>query len=58
MIYSGATILGGSTTIGARSVICGNVWITKSVPPDTKVMLEEPRLIFKKKLQGIQHEDF
>jgi len=57
IIYSGATILGGSTTIGARSVIGGNVWITKSVPPDTKVMLEEPRLIFKKKPKGIPHED-
>ncbi|KKL22232.1 hypothetical protein LCGC14_2437490 [marine sediment metagenome] len=58
IIYSSATILGGSTTIGARSVIGGNVWITKSVPPDTKVMLEEPRLIFQKKPKGIQHEDF
>lgn len=47
IIYSGATILGGDTVIGARSVIGGNVWITKSVPPDNKVLLEEPRLIYK-----------
>lgn len=47
IIYSGATILGGDTIIGARSVIGGNVWITKSVPPDTKVLLEEPKLIYK-----------
>lgn len=47
IIYSGATILGGTTTIGARSVIGGNVWITKSVPQDTKVILKEPKLIFK-----------
>jgi serine O-acetyltransferase len=47
IIYSGATILGGKTTIGARSVIGGNVWITQSVPPDTKVFLETPRLVFK-----------
>lgn len=47
IIYSGATILGGDTTIGARSVIGGNVWLTESVPPDTKVMLETPRLIYK-----------
>jgi len=47
IIYSGATILGGDTVIGARSVIGGNVWITESVPPDTKVILESPRLIFK-----------
>ncbi len=47
IIYSGATILGGDTLIGARSVIGGNVWLTKSIPPDTKVILEEPKLIFK-----------
>ena len=40
IIYSGATILGGDTVIGARSVIGGNVWITKSVPADTKVVIE------------------
>jgi serine O-acetyltransferase len=40
IIYSGATILGGDTVIGARSVIGGNVWITQSVPPDTKVVME------------------
>jgi serine O-acetyltransferase len=47
IIYSGATILGGETVIGARSVIGGNVWITDSVPPDTKVFLKRPELIFK-----------
>lgn len=40
IIYSGATILGGDTVIGARSVIGGNVWITRSIPPDTKVLME------------------
>jgi len=47
VIYSGATILGGKTVIGARSVIGGNVWITESVPPDTKVFLKRPELVFK-----------
>ncbi|MFH2067267.1 MAG: serine acetyltransferase [Pseudomonadota bacterium] len=47
IIYSGATILGGDTIIGTRSVIGGNVWITKSIPPDTKVLMEEPKLIYK-----------
>lgn len=47
IIYSGATILGGDTVIGARSVIGGNVWLTESVAPDTKVMMETPRLIYK-----------
>jgi len=47
VIYSGVTILGGKTLIGARSVIGGNVWITASVPPDTKVFMKKPELIFK-----------
>ena len=47
IVYSGATILGGNTVIGARSVIGGNVWITESVPPDTKVIMETPKLVYK-----------
>jgi serine O-acetyltransferase len=47
IIYAGATILGGTTIIGARSVIGGNVWLTESVPPDTQVILEKPKLIYK-----------
>ena len=46
-IYAQATILGGETVIGARSVIGGNVWLTSSVPPDTTVLIEPPRHIFK-----------
>ena len=49
IIYSGATILGGDTNIGARSVIGGNVWITESVPADTTVVMEAPRLVYKSK---------
>jgi len=37
-IYSGATILGGETIIGKGSVIGGNVFVTKSVDPDSKVI--------------------
>ena len=51
IIYSGATILGGETVIGARSVIGGNVWLTDSVPPDTTVIIDKPRLIYKSKNQ-------
>ncbi len=46
IIYSGATILGGDTVIGARSIIGGNVWLTESVPPDTRVFLKKPELIY------------
>jgi len=47
IIYSGATILGGETVIGAGSVIGGNVWLTQSVPSDTKVFIETPKLIYR-----------
>ncbi len=46
IIYSGATILGGETVIGTRSVIGGNVWLTESVPPDTRVIIKKPELIY------------
>ncbi|CAB1128209.1 Serine acetyltransferase [Candidatus Hydrogenisulfobacillus filiaventi] len=38
VIYSGATILGGQTVIGRGSVIGGNVWLTDSVPPGSRVL--------------------
>jgi serine O-acetyltransferase len=37
VIYAGATILGGETIIGHDSVIGGNVWLTKSVQPNSKI---------------------
>jgi serine O-acetyltransferase len=37
VIYSGATILGGETTVGHDSVIGGNVWLTRSVPPFSRL---------------------
>ncbi len=36
IIYSGATLL-GRIRIGKNSVIGGNVWLTKDVPPDTTI---------------------
>jgi serine O-acetyltransferase len=46
ILYSNAAVLGGETVIGARSVIGGNVWITRSVPPDTQVFLKNQELVF------------
>ena len=40
-IYAGATIL-GRITIGAGSVIGGNVWLTRSVPPGSRVRQVTP----------------
>lgn len=51
-IYAQATILGGETVIGARCVIGGNVWLTSSVAPDTTVLIETPRHVFKEDNQG------
>ena len=44
IIYSGATILGGDTVIGRGSTIGGNVWLTHSVPPNSRVYLKDPSL--------------
>ena len=37
VIYAGATIL-GRITIGRGSTIGGNVWLTRSVPPDSRIV--------------------
>jgi serine O-acetyltransferase len=44
VVYAGATILGGDTIIGCGSVIGGNVWLTHSVPPGTRVLQDSPKL--------------
>jgi len=43
-IYPNASILGGDTVIGEGSVIGGNVWLTQSVPPYTRVTIDAPSL--------------
>lgn len=47
VIYAGATILGGKTVIGKGSVIGGSCWITRSIPPGTKVTLQDPKMTIK-----------
>ena len=47
VIYSGATLLGGSTEIGNAAVIGGNVWITTSIPADTEVTIVPPKHRFR-----------
>lgn len=37
VIYAGATILGGNTNVGHDSIVGGNVWLTHSVPPFSKI---------------------
>lgn len=47
IIYSGATILGGNTTVGHDSVIGGNVWLVRSVQPYSNVYNSTPEPIIK-----------
>lgn len=37
IVYAGATILGGETVVGHHSVVGGNVWLTRTIPPYSKV---------------------
>ena len=46
-IYAGATILGGDTVIGENSVIGGNCFVTKPIPPNTKVFAATQELTLK-----------
>ena len=43
-IYANATVL-GDVTIGKGSVLGGNVWVTESLPPGTKVVASAENLI-------------
>lgn len=51
VIYAGATILGGRTVIGEGSIIGGNVWLTKSVPPYSKVYHTHEVSLLKEKIK-------
>lgn len=46
-IYAGATILGGDTVIGRGSTIGGNVFLTQSIPAQTRVVAEPPVLRYR-----------
>lgn len=50
VVYAGATILGGDTVIGHDSVIGGNVWLTHSVPPFSKVYNAQPSPLIKQEV--------
>lgn len=44
-IYSGASVLGGDTIIGEGSVIAGNAFVTESIPPHSRVLLENLEIV-------------
>ena len=41
IIYAGATVL-GDIVIGSHSIIGGNVWVTESLEPNTKITAKLP----------------
>jgi serine O-acetyltransferase len=43
-VYPNATILGGNTHIGHHTVIGGNVWLTHSVAPYSRVVVKDAEL--------------
>lgn len=45
IVYSGSTILGGETVIGHDTIVGGNVWLTKSVVPNSVVYHESKVII-------------
>ena len=40
IVYSGATIL-GDVVVGEGSIIGGNVWLTHTIPPNSRVFLKD-----------------
>jgi len=50
-IYPGATILGGDTRVGHHSIIGGNVWLTRSVAPYSRVTVKDPELLIRSKTE-------
>ena len=55
IIYANATILGGDTVVGKRSIIGGSCWITFSVEPDTKVILANPRAMITQTKKAVEY---
>jgi len=51
-IYAESTIL-GNVTIGHNSVIGGNVWLTESIPPYSKVTIEPSKVSIEQKKRTI-----
>ncbi len=43
-LYANATVLGGATVVGSGSVVGGSVFLTRSVPPGSKVAIKAPEL--------------
>lgn len=51
VVYANATILGGDVVIGHDATIGSSVWITKSVEPYSRVLIERPKLVVKERVE-------
>jgi len=56
IVYSGASILGGETFIGQGTIIGSNVFITKSVPSGTRVIIKNQELVYKGQEQAYEDD--
>lgn len=57
VIYANATVLGGDTSIGADSIVGGNVFLTSSVPPGSLVY-QTPDYRVRRQRGGFDDTDF
>jgi len=48
-VYANATVLGGNTVLGRGSVVGGSVFVTASIPPDSRVALRPPEMTVRAK---------
>ncbi len=53
-LYAGASILGGETVIGRGSVVGANVFLTRSVPPETRISVKTQELIVRRGGKGAE----
>jgi serine O-acetyltransferase len=44
VVYANATILGGNTIVGHDAVVGSSVWLTRSLTPNSTVVMETPKL--------------
>jgi serine O-acetyltransferase len=44
VVYANATILGGNTVVGHDAVVGSSVWLTRSLTPNSTVVMETPKL--------------
>jgi len=48
-VYANATVLGGNTVLGRGSVVGGSVFVTASIPPDSRIALRPPEMTVRSK---------